>query len=86
MSEIAWALLGIAVAYWGDRIHRASWLGSLTLLQCAAFLALVVPHISYDKDVIVVKEDSSNITHMSIYSGIMSSKQCALSEFADVNK
>lgn len=67
MSEIAPILFGVAVAYWGDRIHRASWLGGFTLVQCAAFIACITPHVSYNKNTEVTTE--VNVTHMSIYSG-----------------
>lgn len=69
MAEIAPILFGIAIAYWGDRIHRASWLGGFTLVQCAAFIACVIPHIPYNKDSEVTTTDNVNVTHMSIYAG-----------------
>lgn len=67
-SEIAPLFIGLAVAYWGDRIHRASWLGGLTLIQCSALLSLIIPHISHSS--VDVIEDTTNLTHLpSVYSG-----------------
>ncbi|XP_058794488.1 solute carrier organic anion transporter family member 2A1-like [Phymastichus coffea] len=67
LSEIVPLIIGLAVAYWGDKIHRASWLGGLTLIQCAALLSLIIPHISHSS--VKVIEDTTNVTHMpTVYS------------------
>ncbi|XP_014230637.1 solute carrier organic anion transporter family member 2A1-like [Trichogramma pretiosum] len=67
-SEIALLVAGLTIAYWGDRIHRAAWLGGTVLVQSAGLLALVIPHISHSVKIIEQREiEDRNITHMSIY-------------------
>ncbi|XP_014214469.1 solute carrier organic anion transporter family member 2B1-like [Copidosoma floridanum] len=64
VSDVTPVLIGLAVAYWGDRIHRAAWLGGLTLLQCAGLLGCVIPRISRWDERLV---DTDDTTHASIY-------------------
>ncbi|KAK2578878.1 hypothetical protein KPH14_009745 [Odynerus spinipes] len=64
VSELTPFVLGLIVAYWGDKIHRASWIGALVLLQCAAYLMLIIPHLTHGIRVI---EEALNVTHMSLY-------------------
>lgn len=65
-AELTPFVLGLAVAYWGDRIHRASWMGALILLQSVSYLILMIPHLTHRARVI---EETPNVTHMSLYAG-----------------
>ncbi|XP_025264088.1 solute carrier organic anion transporter family member 2A1 [Camponotus floridanus] len=64
IAELTPFILGLLVAYWGDRIHRASWIGGLTLLQSASYFILMIPHFTHRVRVI---EETQNVTHMSLY-------------------
>ncbi|KAJ8669936.1 hypothetical protein QAD02_001195 [Eretmocerus hayati] len=64
VSEIAPVFLGLLIAYWGDRIHRAAWLGGLTLIQCAAFMCYLAPHLSPSHR---ENNDSDQAEHISMY-------------------
>ncbi|XP_011882238.1 PREDICTED: solute carrier organic anion transporter family member 1A5 [Vollenhovia emeryi] len=64
VAELTPIILGLAIAYWGDRIHRAAWIGALTLFQSASFFILIIPHLTHRVRVI---EETQNITHMSLY-------------------
>ncbi|KAF7399488.1 hypothetical protein HZH68_008080 [Vespula germanica] len=63
-SELTPFFLGLIVAYWGDKIHRASWIGALVLLQCASYVILIIPHLTHKVRII---EETLNVTHMSLY-------------------
>lgn len=54
------------MAYWGDKIHRASWIGALVLFQCAGYVILIIPHLTHKVRII---EETLNVTHMSLYAG-----------------
>ncbi|XP_072767237.1 solute carrier organic anion transporter family member 1A5 isoform X2 [Anoplolepis gracilipes] len=64
IAELTPFILGLIVAYWGDRIHRASWIGALILLQSVAYFILIIPHLTHRVRVI---EETQNVTHMSLY-------------------
>ncbi|XP_070149152.1 solute carrier organic anion transporter family member 2A1 [Polyergus mexicanus] len=64
VAELTPFILGLVVAYWGDRIHRASWIGALTLLQSVSLFILIIPHLTHRVRVI---EETQNVTHMSLY-------------------
>ncbi|XP_012523933.1 solute carrier organic anion transporter family member 1A5 [Monomorium pharaonis] len=64
VAELTPILLGLIVAYWGDRVHRASWIGALTLLQSVSYFTLIIPHLTHRVRVI---EETQNVTHMSLY-------------------
>jgi hypothetical protein len=66
VAELTPFILGLAVAYWGDRIHRASWIGALILLQSASYFILIIPHLTHRARVI---DETLNVTHMSLYAG-----------------
>ncbi|XP_032662579.1 solute carrier organic anion transporter family member 74D-like isoform X2 [Odontomachus brunneus] len=57
-------ILGLIIAYWGDRIHRASWIGALTLLESVAYFVLIIPHLTHR---VHVTDETLNATHMSLY-------------------
>ncbi|KAJ8984534.1 hypothetical protein NQ317_011005 [Molorchus minor] len=44
-NEVFAGLLALCVAYWGNRIHRASWMGGLTMLLAVAAATLAVPEV-----------------------------------------
>ncbi|XP_029161947.1 solute carrier organic anion transporter family member 1A5 [Nylanderia fulva] len=64
VAELTPFVLGLIVAFWGDRIHRASWIGALTLLQSVSYFILIIPHLTHRVRVI---EETQNVTHMSLY-------------------
>lgn len=66
MAELTPFFLGLVVAYWGDRIHRVSWMGALILLQSVSYFILIIPHLTHRARVI---DETSNTTHMSLYAG-----------------
>jgi len=66
VADLTPFILGLAVAYWGDRIHRVSWIGALILLQSASFFVLIIPHLTHRVRVIA---ETPNVTHMSLYAG-----------------
>ncbi|KAG4066838.1 hypothetical protein HA402_012905 [Bradysia odoriphaga] len=49
-------IFAVVLAYWGNRIHRISWIGGILMLQSALSLAVVIP--------ILANNDSSNMTIM----------------------
>ncbi|KAL0126172.1 hypothetical protein PUN28_004947 [Cardiocondyla obscurior] len=63
-AELTPFLFGLMIAYLGDKIHRASWIGALTLLQSAALFILIIPQLTHRTRVI---EETQNVTHMSLY-------------------
>lgn len=65
-AELTPFIFGLVIAYWGDRIHRASWIGALTLLQSVSYFILIIPHLTHRVRVI---EQAENVTHMSLYAG-----------------
>ncbi|XP_044012488.1 solute carrier organic anion transporter family member 1A5-like isoform X2 [Aphidius gifuensis] len=60
-------ILALPVSYWGDRIHRAAWIGALVLIQSVGYLFLVIPHINSSSKVI---EGTNNVTHLSLFAGL----------------
>lgn len=66
-SELAPIVLGLAVAYWADKIHRAAWCGALVLLQSVAYFSLIIPHFTHNVRNI---EETTNGTHMSLHAGV----------------
>lgn len=66
VSEITPFFLGLIIAYWGDRIHRISWLGGVTFIQCLGFTLIIMPE--WDTHFRVI-EQATNNTHMSLYAG-----------------
>lgn len=49
MGDIFIGIFAFTVAFWGNRIHRMSWLGSLTIFQAVASLTLIIPEL-YSKN------------------------------------
>ncbi|EZA61300.1 Solute carrier organic anion transporter family member 1A5 [Ooceraea biroi] len=64
VAELTPFIFGLAVAYWGDRIHRAAWIGALILLQSVSYFIMIIPHLTHRTRVI---EETPNATHMSLY-------------------
>ncbi|XP_017758410.1 PREDICTED: solute carrier organic anion transporter family member 1A5-like [Eufriesea mexicana] len=64
ISDLTPFVFGVIVAYWGDRIHRAAWIGSMVLLQSVSYFIMIIPHLTHHTKVI---EETENMTHMSIY-------------------
>lgn len=67
-AELTPIILGLVIAYWGDRIHRASWIGALTLLQSVSYFILIIPHLTHRVRMIEETQNDS-VTHMSLYAG-----------------
>lgn len=36
-------LFAVIIAYWGNRIHRISWIGGILMLQSTLSLAVTIP-------------------------------------------
>lgn len=60
-------ILALPISYWGDRIHRAAWIGALVLIQSVGYLFLVIPHINSPSSKII--EEANNVTHLSLFAG-----------------
>ncbi|XP_076395586.1 solute carrier organic anion transporter family member 1A5 [Megachile rotundata] len=67
ISDLTPFFLGVTIAYWGDRIHRAGWIGGIVLLQSISYFALIIPHLTHRTRVI---EDTANATHMALYADV----------------
>nr|XP_034185770.1 solute carrier organic anion transporter family member 74D-like [Osmia lignaria]XP_034185771.1 solute carrier organic anion transporter family member 74D-like [Osmia lignaria] len=65
ISDLIPFFLGLLIAYWGNRIHRASWIGAIVLLQSVSYFSLIIPHLTHQTRII---EDTENVTHMALYS------------------
>ena len=63
-SDLASSVLGVMIAYWGDKIHRVAWMGSIVLLQALSYFILIIPHLTHPTKLI---DDPDNSTHMSLY-------------------
>lgn len=66
VSDLTPFALGVVIAYWGDRIHRAAWIGAIVLLQSISYFVMIIPHLTHHTKVV---EETENVTHMSIYAG-----------------
>lgn len=66
VSDLTPFALGVVIAYWGDRIHRAAWIGAIVLLQSVSYFVMIIPHLTHHTRVV---EETENVTHMSIYAG-----------------
>ncbi|XP_006616873.1 solute carrier organic anion transporter family member 1A5-like [Apis dorsata] len=64
VSDLTPFILGVVIAYWGDRIHRAAWIGAIVLLQSISYFVMIIPHLTHHTKVV---EETENVTHMSIY-------------------
>lgn len=63
-SDLTPFIFGVIIAYWGDRIHRAAWIGGIVLLQSVSYFIMIIPHLTHQ---IKIVEETENVTHMSIY-------------------
>ncbi|KAF3425088.1 hypothetical protein E2986_03670 [Frieseomelitta varia] len=61
-SDLTPFVFGVIVAYWGDRIHRAAWIGGIVLLQSVSYFIMIIPHLTHQ---IKVVEETENVTHIS---------------------
>ncbi|XP_078038590.1 solute carrier organic anion transporter family member 74D isoform X2 [Augochlora pura] len=52
-------LVGLIVAYWGDRIHRVAWVGCIILLQSVSFFITIIPHLTHPTKVV---RETQNMT------------------------
>ncbi|XP_006566270.2 solute carrier organic anion transporter family member 1A5 isoform X2 [Apis mellifera] len=64
VSDLTPFALGVVIAYWGDRIHRAAWIGAIVLLQSISYFVMIILHLTHHTKVV---EETENVTHMSIY-------------------
>lgn len=46
-SGIFQGIFAILVTYWGNRIHRAAWMGGLFMLQAVMCLIIIVPTLAH---------------------------------------
>ncbi|XP_062545501.1 solute carrier organic anion transporter family member 1C1 [Armigeres subalbatus] len=49
-SGIAQGVLALLVAYWGNRLHRISWLGGTFMLQSVGLVLLIIPTLTHNSD------------------------------------
>nr|XP_019932895.2 solute carrier organic anion transporter family member 1C1 [Aedes albopictus] len=49
-NGIAQGVFALLVAYWGNRLHRISWLGGTFMLQSVGLLLLIIPTLSHNSD------------------------------------
>nr|XP_033340979.1 solute carrier organic anion transporter family member 74D-like isoform X1 [Megalopta genalis]XP_033340980.1 solute carrier organic anion transporter family member 74D-like isoform X1 [Megalopta genalis] len=52
-------LVGLIVAYWGDRIHRVAWVGGIILIQSVSFFIMIIPHLTHQIKII---QETQNMT------------------------
>lgn len=45
MNEIFSGIFALFIAHYGNKLHRASWLGGLVIYQSIACLVLLIPEI-----------------------------------------
>lgn len=45
MNEIFTGIFALVISYYGNLIHRASWLGGLVIYQAVASVVLLIPEI-----------------------------------------
>lgn len=46
-SGIFQGIFAMLVTYWGNRIHRAAWMGALFMLQAVMCLVVIVPTLAH---------------------------------------
>lgn len=46
-SGIAQGVFALLVAYWGNRLHRISWMGAILMLQAVALVLLIIPTLTH---------------------------------------
>lgn len=46
-SGISQGVFALLVAYWGNRLHRISWLGGIFMLQAVGLLLLIIPTLTH---------------------------------------
>ncbi|XP_058446033.1 solute carrier organic anion transporter family member 74D [Malaya genurostris] len=49
-SGISQGLFALLVTYWGNRLHRISWLGGIFMLQSAGLLMLIIPTLTHNSN------------------------------------
>ncbi|XP_053696574.1 solute carrier organic anion transporter family member 4C1 [Sabethes cyaneus] len=49
-SGISQGLFALLVTYWGNRLHRISWLGGIFMLQAVGLLLLIIPTLTHSSD------------------------------------
>uniref|UniRef100_A0A1Q3FKV0 Putative organic anion transporter polypeptide n=2 Tax=Culex tarsalis TaxID=7177 RepID=A0A1Q3FKV0_CULTA len=47
-SGISQGVFALLVAYWGNRLHRISWLGGIFMLQSVGLLLLIIPTLTHN--------------------------------------
>ncbi|XP_039449013.1 solute carrier organic anion transporter family member 1C1 [Culex pipiens pallens] len=47
-SGISQGVFALLVAYWGNRLHRISWLGGIFMLQAVGLLLLIIPTLTHN--------------------------------------
>uniref|UniRef100_A0A182Q9P7 Kazal-like domain-containing protein n=1 Tax=Anopheles farauti TaxID=69004 RepID=A0A182Q9P7_9DIPT len=49
-AGIAQGLFGLLVSYWGNRLHRISWMGGIFMLQAISLIVLIIPTLTHNSD------------------------------------
>lgn len=67
--EIFLSLIAIIIGYWGNRIHRAAWIGGLACFQGAACFLIMIPYLEHVKNpnATVIIDSPSNIFYKILF-------------------
>ncbi|KFB54061.1 AGAP012628-PA-like protein [Anopheles sinensis] len=49
-AGIAQGVCALLVSYWGNRLHRISWLGGIFMLQAISLIVLIIPTLTHNSD------------------------------------
>ncbi|XP_058819784.1 solute carrier organic anion transporter family member 74D [Topomyia yanbarensis] len=71
-SGISQGLFALLVTYWGNRLHRISWLGGIFMLQAVGLLMLIIPTLTHNSN------DSQTIAAIEV------PNVCILDQSADI--
>uniref|UniRef100_A0A182JFR2 Uncharacterized protein n=1 Tax=Anopheles atroparvus TaxID=41427 RepID=A0A182JFR2_ANOAO len=49
-AGIAQGVFALLVSYWGNRLHRISWLGAIFMLQAVSLIVLIIPTLTHNSE------------------------------------
>ncbi|ETN67232.1 organic anion transporter [Anopheles darlingi] len=49
-AGIAQGVFAVLISYWGNRLHRISWLGGIFMLQAVTLIVLIIPTLTHNSD------------------------------------
>ncbi|XP_018326963.1 solute carrier organic anion transporter family member 2A1-like [Agrilus planipennis] len=82
LDEILCGVLALTVSYWANRIHRASWIGGLTIFQSIMGLLLIVPEVFYPFHGQVFPKDDNNLCSTTLNATTINETAGAFNEVA----